>query len=131
MDSANLNMLYNSDFLDSRSLPLEETPVPKLIWWTFAIIEIFLVSRLILEYFDINQTNSLSYLVHKVSYYILYPFTTFFTTSNTNNTNLLIIVAITSYFLLALTLINIIKRSKSPKSRIERARELSQRKYIR
>jgi hypothetical protein len=130
MEPTNINMLYNSDFVDS--WPLSKEPQPyKLLWWGLAMTEILLCMRIILEYFDTNLTSPFTYMVYTITYYFLYPFTVALNIMGKEEVNngWITIMAITGYFLLTIALIGFLNSLKSPHSKIEQTRALHRKKY--
>ena len=133
MESTNVNTLYrsgfHSSFIDAKSLS-KESQALRFLWWGFAIVETLLFTRIILGYLDANMISPLTSLMYTISDYILYPFTTTLTSAGGGGSYAWItIVAIIGYFVFTITLVGLIKASRSPQSRIEHARALSRRKY--
>lgn len=131
MHPTNVNKLYYSNFLYGTSLS-KETEKHEFIWWGLVITEVLLSIRLILGYFDASLTNSLTYAIHTITHYVVYPFAATLTNlSGEVSSSWITTVAIIGYFLLTITLVGFFNAIKSPHSRIERARALSRRKYSR
>lgn len=131
--NTNRTSIHMMHFADLRSAkPVFQTD--KFIWWGFATIEILLAIRFILEYFDANLTNTLTYSVYQITDYILYPFATILSSSGMSGDGIhgwITVVAIIGYGLLAVALVSLLNAIRSPHSRIEHARALSRRKYSR
>jgi uncharacterized protein YggT (Ycf19 family) len=124
-------MLYNSGFISARSVS-KESQVHKFIWWALTLVEILLFIRFMLEYFDMNQANTLTHGLYTVTQYILHPFTTLLTSMGGNGSyGWIIIVSIIGYLLLTTVLISLLKAKRSPHLKIECARALSLQKYSR
>jgi hypothetical protein len=130
MDPTNINLLHQSDFLNTISVS-EESQTHKVVWWVVIVIEILLFIRLTMEYLAINPTGALTSGIFTITQYILYPFATIINVSGNNNYGWIAMAAIIGYFLLAIALVKFFKAKKSPHLRIEYARALSRRKYSR
>lgn len=128
MEPTNINALYNSDYLDARSVSYE-SKVNRLIWWALAIVELLLIIRLIFEYFNTPQANTLTSFIYQATDYLLYPFTTLTTASGAGIYGWIAAVAIAGYLLLTIALVSFLQAKRSPRLRIEYARALSRRKY--
>lgn len=101
-----------------------------LIWWALIITETLLFTRLILEYFHLPQANVVAHFLYQSTDYLLYPFTSML--ANVGGETIpgwVTTVAIIGYFLLAIILVRFVKSMTSTRSRIERARALSRRRY--
>lgn len=125
METTNLQALYNADIVEAQPLS-REPQTHAYLWWSLAVIEALLFTRLILEFFVTNVTNVFTTAIYDLTYYLMYPVTA---TLVISNTILLTIVAIIGYFLLTLALAGFLKSRQSPRIRIERARALSRRRY--
>ncbi len=116
-------------------MPLSQEPqTHKFLWWGLAIIETLLFGRFILGYFDANLTGALAAAINTVTSYILYPFTTTLTSASASgdgSSGWITIVAIGGYFVITIALVRFLKAKRSFRSRIERARTLSRRRYSR
>ena len=132
MNSINQNLLYQSDFLlDARSQS-REPRAHKHIWWIFIGIASLLVIRLILEYVQVATGNTVSDALFVISDHVTYPVTaTLLSQGGSTDYSAIAIVsiAIGGYFLLTAIIAIILTPRTSHRSKIERARMLSQRRY--
>lgn len=127
MDPANGNMLYHSDFLETSSL----SPEPggrTLAWWLLAIVEVFLITGFVLQYFGLHIAGTPTNVLHAISRSLEYPFTATLTTTSADSW-WVTLVAMVGYFVLTYTFVRFLEATHSPRSRIERARTLSRKKY--
>lgn len=128
MDRTNTYMM---DFIE----PNDTTSVVRtdaVLWWGLAVIEIVLAARLVLEYTNAATSNALTYVMYQVTDYLLLPFTIMLASVSGNGTQgWVTAVAIVGYCVIVIALIRLRRSLRSPRSRIEYARELSRKKYSR
>lgn len=129
MDPINTNILYHSDFFGDRYL-FQEPQTYRIIWWMFVVIETLLFIRLIMKYSATNLTNTFPYVLDTITQYIVYPFAIAFSGVGGSESHIWItIVASAGYFLTTFALVRFLKAKQYPRSRIERVRALSRKKY--
>ncbi len=130
--NTHMHMLYHSDFLLGTRPLSQESHAHKFIWWGFAIIATLVSLRIILEYVNADMASTPAYVLHTITNYIVYPFSTTLTVVSGGGGYAFAttaVIAMFGYLLLVIALVSFLHARRSPRARIERARTLSRRRY--
>lgn len=113
----------------SGSNPLSHTN--QLVWWGLLVIEALLFIRFFQELFAAHPTNGLVSLVNASTNFIAYPFTATLLSDSSGEGLIewVLMITVIVYFLLAIGVARMIEVSRPARSRIERARAFSRRRY--